>query len=105
FEIVGPEQIEDDNRHLVIHAERESSRVHYLELLLQGVEIGDVGKPFGSGVRFWVAVVDAIYFGRLQDYFGADFVCAQGGGCVRREVRVSGTAAEDDDAAFLEMPD
>src|ERR1051326_3540844 len=62
-QVVRAEQIEDDNGHFVVHAEREGSRVHYLQSLLEGFEIGDLRIAVGIGVLLGAAVVDTVHPG------------------------------------------
>src|SRR5258708_44759 len=67
LEIVGAEEIKNDDRHFVVHAKRERGRIHHLELLLKRFEVRDFGVTFGFRVLFWVAVVDAIDLRRFEN--------------------------------------
>ena len=80
LEVVRLEQVKHDDRHLVVHAERERGGIHHLELLLQRFEIGDLRKTFGGRILFGVGIVNAVDLGGFEDHFGADFIGAQRGG-------------------------
>src|SRR5712691_12437269 len=52
-------ELEDVNRELVVHAERERGRVHHLEPALDRLEVCEVGQELRARVEPRVAVVDA----------------------------------------------
>src|SRR6185503_2751132 len=101
--VVGLEQVEYDNRHLIVLAHRESGRIHDREPLEQGFLVGNLVVPFGLRMFLRIAVVNAVDLGGLENDFGADFVGAQRGGRVGREERVARAAAEDDHASFFQV--
>src|SRR5580658_9000495 len=53
-EVMGFKEIKDDDRHLVVHAQRKGRRVHHLQPLLQGLQITDMRVTLGLGVLFRV---------------------------------------------------
>src|SRR5438552_2597173 len=65
LQIMRLEQVENDDRHPVVHAKREGSRVHHFQLPLQGLQITDLLEPFCPGILLGVTVVDAVHFRRL----------------------------------------
>ena len=103
FQIVRTEEVENDDRHLVVHAKREGSGIHDLQLLLQGVEIADIGKTFRLRIFLGIGIVDAVDLGGFEDDFGADFIGAQSGSGVSRKIRVAGAAAKDHHPALFQM--
>src|SRR5262245_48821954 len=56
FDVTGSGQIEDDDRQLVVHAERDRGGVHHLE---PSIEHLDVGQPLEA-----LRVLVSIAFGR-----------------------------------------
>src|SRR5260370_26035394 len=80
FQVMRSKQFENDDRHLVVHAKGERGRIHYLELLLQGFEVTDLGITFGLWICFRIRVINAIHLGCLENDFSANFVGTQGGG-------------------------
>src|SRR4051794_16002108 len=43
-DVSGLSQVEDDDRHLVVHAQRDGSRVHHLQPPLEHLQVGDGRK-------------------------------------------------------------
>src|SRR5439155_487404 len=66
-DVPGTGQIEDDDRQLVVHAERDRGRVHDLEPPVQHVDVGHVRQPLGARVALRVGRVDAVDLRRLHD--------------------------------------
>ena len=94
------------DRQLVVHAQRERRRVHYLEAALDRLQVGEAGQELRVLVDARVAVVDAFDLVlRHQDRLGADLERAQRGRGVGGEERVAGAGGEDDDTALLQVPD
>src|SRR3954467_14356521 len=96
--------VEDADRHVVVHAERQRRRVHDLEPALQRLAVGEIGKELRVGVLLGVGGVGALHpgLGHQQD-LGVDLVRAQGGSRVGGEERVAGAGREDHDALLLEV--
>ena len=96
---------EDDQRHVVLHAQREGRRIGDLQALLQRVGEGE-GVVLGGGrVLLGVGAVDAVH--ALLGHEDHLAVCLQRPLCrhgVGREERHAGAGAEDHDAALLEVP-
>src|SRR5688500_8744855 len=61
LQVMWFEQIENDDGHLVVHAETEGGRIHDLELLLQGFEIGDAREALRFRILLRITVVDAVH--------------------------------------------
>src|SRR6266487_5790695 len=99
------EQVEDDNRHFIVHAQRKRGRVHHAELFHQRLAVGDLLVTFRLRVFLRIAVVDAVHLRRLQNHLRADFIRAQRRRGVRGEIRIARAAAEDDHPPFFQVPD
>src|ERR1043166_8311722 len=76
-----------------------------LLVLLERLQVSDLGISLCVGILFWIAVVDAIDLGGLENHFRADFSGAQSGGGISGKIRIARAATEDNHAAFLEMAD
>ena len=76
MDVVGLEEVEDDDGHIVVEAQGEGGGIHNAELLLQGFEVGDFLVAFGFGILFGIAVVNAVDLGGFEDDVGADFIGA-----------------------------
>src|ERR1700690_777849 len=53
-------KVQDQDRHVVVQAEREGGRVHDLQALLERVDEGDLVVLHGVGVLLRVLVVDPV---------------------------------------------
>src|SRR5690606_20528463 len=98
------QQVEHDDRHVVVHAQRERRGVGHLQALLQRFGVRDGGVHGGIGVLAWVGGVDPVHRLGHQHDLAADFqrpLCSRG---VGGEVRQTRTATEDHDAALLQVP-
>ena len=97
--------VEDHNRHVVVHAERGRRGVHDLEAAVQHLHVVERVEPHGVRAPARVLVVDPVdpLLGH-QDRAGLDLDRPQRRGRVGREVRAAGAAGEDDHPALLEMP-
>src|SRR5579862_1427819 len=99
-------ELEDVNRELVVHAERQRGRIHHLETALDGLEMRQPRDERRGRVLVRVAVVDAAdAVLRHEDCVGADLERTQRRRRVGREEGVAGAGGKDDDAPLLEMPD
>lgn len=98
-------QIEDDNGKVIVFAQTDGGRIHYLQPQIQHIHIGDVGELLGVLYLHGVGVVDTVDLGRFENCVGFDFHGAQRRRRVGRKVRIARAAREDHDAAFLQMPD
>src|SRR5207247_10874368 len=66
-------QIENDNRQIIIHAERNRGRIHNFKLAVQDFDIAQLYELPSALILDWVGVVYAIDFGRFQNNFRTDF--------------------------------
>ena len=96
--------VEDDDRHVVVHAQRQRGRVHHLQAALERLAVRDLGEELGVAVLLRIGGVDALdaVLGH-QDDLGVDLVRAQRGRGVGGEERVAGAGREDHDAVLLEV--
>jgi hypothetical protein len=95
--------IEDDDGHAVVHAQRDGGGIHHGEAFLDYVQVSNPFKHFRAGHFFRVGVINPVHARGLQDDVGLDFHGAQGGGGVRRKIRIAGARGENHDAAFFEV--
>src|SRR6476620_2192917 len=77
--------VEDDNRHLVVHAKAEGRGVHDLQSFGQRFAVSQMLVSDRVGKLHGILVVNAIHLGGLQDDLGANLVCSQRRGRVSRE--------------------
>src|SRR3954454_10961128 len=96
--------VEDVDREVVLHAQRQRREVHDAQALLERLHVRDVVEELRVGVRARVVVVDALdaVLGHEQR-LGVDLDRAQRRRGVRGEERIDGAGGEDDDAALLEV--
>src|SRR6185295_2962848 len=80
--------VEDQDGHVVVHAEGDGGGVHHLELPLEDVQVGELAEADGGGVLLGVGGVDAVHLGGLHDDVRVDLHGAEGGGGVGGEVGV-----------------
>lgn len=73
-QIMGFEEIKNDDGHPVLLAEGEGGRIEYFQLLLQRFLIRHLRIPSGVFVLLGVLVVNTIHFGRLQNHFSPNFI-------------------------------
>ncbi len=92
--------IEDDDRQIVVHAQRDCRCVHHFQLPLQHLLVGDAIETSRRRILHRIGRIDTVNFGGLENYVGLDFQRAQRGGRVSCEVRIAGAGGEDDDAAL-----
>ncbi len=100
---VGGHQIEDDDGHFVVHAEREGGGIHHLEAFCECLGVGDAVVTCCGGIFLGIRGVDAIDLGCLEDDFRSDFARAKRCGGIGREEGVTCAGDEDDDAALFEV--
>ena len=97
-------EAEHVDRQPVVHAKRESGRVHDLQPALDRLLVRELGEERRGRVESRVTVVDAI--DRVlphQDGLGPDLERTERSGRIGGEERIAGTAGEDHDSAFLEV--
>ena len=105
LERVLVEEIEDDDRDAVVHAERERRRIHDLEALLERRLVLERGVLLRLRVGLRIGRVDAVDLRRLEERVRADLARPERRCGVRREIRIARAAREDDDAPLLEVAD
>src|SRR6185503_18082258 len=71
-DVAGLAQVEDDNRQLVVHAERDGRGVHHLELSFEHLQVGDCRVFRRLRVEHRVGGVHAIHLRPLEDDLGLD---------------------------------
>src|SRR5688572_17041161 len=60
-------EVEDENRQLVVHAERNRGGVHYLQALLEDLQVRDLLVADRVRMLHGIRVVDPVHFGGLED--------------------------------------
>ncbi len=96
--------VEDVDRQVVVHAERQRCRVHHPQAALDRLVVGDVRQEGRVSVLARVDVVDALHVVLGHQYrLRVDLERSQRGGGVGREERVARAGGEDHDAALLEV--
>src|SRR5262245_3110809 len=66
-QVVRFEKIENDDRHLVVHAERKGGGIHHGQLADERFLVGDLRETLGVGILVGIRVVDAVHFGGFED--------------------------------------
>ena len=96
--------VEDVDREVVVHAERQRRRIHHPEAAFDRFAVGDRRQELGVGDLGGIGVVDPFdaVLGH-QDRLGVDLECPQRRGRVGREERVAGAGREDHDPTLLEV--
>src|SRR5699024_713382 len=97
------EEVEHEDRHVVVHTETEGSGVRDLETALEALPVLDGGEQLGVGVGPRVVGVDPVAAPGHEQDSGADLERTLRRGGVRREVRHPHARAEDDHAPLLEV--
>src|SRR4051794_2578787 len=98
-------KVEDEDRQLVLHAERHGGRVHHAVALTQEIGVSERLDPVRRRVQNRVGGVDAVHLRALQERGGVDLERALGRARVGGEVRDADPCREDHDPPLLEMPD
>ena len=88
--------LENEDRHVVFHAEGDSCRIHDLETAGNDFLVADVIEAGCSRVLDRVCGVDAIDLGSLHDDVAFAFDSAEGSAAIRRKERIARTGREDD---------
>ena len=88
--------LENEDGHVVFHAEGDSCRVHDLEAAGNDFLVADVVEAGRGRVLDRVCGVDAVDLGCLHDHIAFAFDGAEGGAAVGGEERVARTGGEDD---------
>ena len=104
LQIVRLGEIENDNWHFVVHAQRKCRGIHHFQLPLQCVEIRNLIEPFRALVFLRIGIVNAVHFRRFQNHFRPDFIRAQCRRRVRGKIRIARAAAENHHSPFFQMP-
>src|SRR5688572_17978050 len=68
-DVAGLAQVEDDNRELVVHAQRDRRGVHHLELPFEDLQVGDGRVLRRLRVEHRVSRIDPVDFRPLQNDF------------------------------------
>src|SRR5262245_3857899 len=97
--------VEDEDRQIVVFAERDCRGVHHRELILQDSHIAKLVYLDRVRVFTWVGGIDAADAGRLHNNVGLNLERAHRRRRVGGEERLSDAGGEDDHAAFFEMAD
>src|SRR6266699_5670453 len=105
LDVTGSGQIEDDDRQLVVHAERDRGGVHHLQPAIEHLDVRHPLETLRVLVLLGIGGVDAVDLGRLHDRIGPDLDGPQRPRGVRREERVAGARGEDHDATLFEVTD
>src|SRR6185312_3489819 len=95
----------DAQGYLVVAAQRDRAGVHYLQVALDHVLVGEAFVACRRRVLGGIGGVHAVDLGRLQQQVGADLDRAQRRGGIGREERIAGTGREDRDAPLFEVTD
>src|ERR1035437_5257147 len=98
-------EVEDDDRKVVLAAERDRSGIHHPQAALQDLKVADGVEHGGVLHQHRIVGVDAIDLGGLQDGVCLDLHGAQRCGGIGGKVRVAGAAGEYHDPAFLQVTD
>ncbi len=96
-------EIEDDDGDVIVHAEAEGGGVHDVEPLGEALLEGDGVVADGVGIFPWVAIVNTVHLGGLEDDVCTHLTGAEGGGGVGGEEGIPGAGGEDDDLAAVEL--
>ena len=105
LDVASLEQVEHDDRKIVVATERDRSRIHHLQSLVDDLEITDVRVLRRGRILLRICGVHTIdsRVRALQYRLRGDLCCAQCGGGVGREERVTRSTREDDDATLLQV--
>ena len=98
-------QREDEHGDVVVHGKGSRRGVHDGQMLGKDFVIGDGVIFDGIGIFRRVGRIDAVDVLGQQNRVGIDLCRAEHRARVGREIGVACAAAEDDDAALLQMPD
>src|SRR5487761_737712 len=105
LDVARNEQVEHEDRNVIVHAERDGGIVHHLDAPVEHLEVVEVVELEGIGIELGVGCVHAVDLGRLENHVGLDLDSAQRRGGVGGEVRVAGAGGQDHDPALLEVAD
>ena len=78
----------------------EGRHVHYFEVFLDTLGVGDGFVFRGGWVLLRIGGIDTIHPGSFQDHIGLDLDGTKRARCIGREVRITGSGAKDHHAAF-----
>src|SRR5665213_343318 len=104
LDVARYQEVEHEDRYVIVHAERDCRVVHDLYASVKHLEIIQVVELDRVGIELRVGRIDTIDLGCLEDHIGFDLDCAERSSRVSGEVRVAGTRGEDHHPAFLEVP-
>ena len=98
-------EVEDHDRELVVHAERDGGGVHHLQAAVEHLDVAHARQLHRRLVLGRIGGVDAVHLGRLEDHLRADLHRAQGPRGIGGEEWIARARREDDHAPLLEVPD
>ena len=103
-DVARGQQVEHDDRHVVVHAQAERGGIGHLQALFQDLAVGDLGEHRRVGKHPRIGVEHAVDGLGHQHDLGADLESSLCGGGVGGEVRHADTGAEDHHPALFQVP-
>ncbi len=97
-------QLEHANWHLILAAKRYGSGVHHANFLLDKLVVSHRRDHDCVCVFDWIARVNPVDLGGLEQGVRLNFHCAKGGRGIGRKVRIAGSCCKHEHAAALEVP-
>ena len=98
-------EVEDHDRELVVHAERDGGGVHHLQAAVEHLDVAHARELHRRLVLGRIGGVDAVHLGGLEDHLRADLHRAQRPRGIGGEEWIARARREDDHAALLEVAD
>src|ERR1700691_4768803 len=103
FQVSRHVHIEHDDRHLVVHAQRDGRRVHHHQTLFQHVQISNVLEHLSARHFFRISIVNSIRSRGFQDRLRLDFHRAKCCGGVGRKIGIPCSGGKNHHAPFFQM--
>src|ERR1017187_1470759 len=104
-DVAFTQQIEDDNRQVVVHTQANRRGVHDPEFAAEHLTVVQPAEADGARHLVRIRVIDPVDLGSLEHRLGADLERPLGRAGVGREERRAKASAEDHHAALLQVPD
>src|SRR5262249_25950223 len=98
-------EVENQDRQLRNTAQVDGGHVHHAQIIANYLGVSQLLIANGVRVQLRVVAVNAVHLGRFQEDIRLQLTGTQGGGGVRGDERVAGSAREDDDPALLQVAD